>query len=255
MLIFLDKNLFQKIDILNSTMNLIKVFTILLLSFQMTMAINRKGYFFERLQKYPWWQRVWEKYQQQKTTTTILPTISTTMKILPTISTTTETLQTISITTPPTTSPLTTEENSSENNEIITQYKIVQNITRPKLFGFSREEADSFPSRISELVLPFSQQCNHTNLPKFTTIKIMELKTIFNNNKCTTQTNQPAIRNSARASSPSSASENWQQNAIKNPDGSVTRVRRCLEKATLTKNNNLRLCAECQAVTELPENM
>lgn len=241
-------------------MNLIKVFTTLLMCCQMAMALNRSGYFYERLQKYPWWQRVLRKYQEQQrttplTTTRIDTTISTTSEVSPTISSVDPTSN------PTPRAPITTDENSNENREnnaIITQYKIVQNITRPKLFGFSREEAERFPSRISEIVLPFSRKCNHTKLPKYTKVKIMELKSIFNSHQCTAQNSQmQGVRNMAQISaSPAATSgENWQRDTIRNQDGSVTRVRRCLEKGTLTKNNNLRLCAECQAVTELPENM
>lgn len=221
------------------------------------MAINRSGYLYRRFQKFPWWQRIWKKHQEQQITTpqkttritptTIDTTISTTTSVSPTISS----ANSISNQTPGT--QLTTENinnENHENHEIITHYKIIQNITRPKLFGFSREEAETFPSRISEIVLPFSRKCNHSNLPKYTNVKIMELKSIFNSHQCTDQNSRmQAVRGTAPISLTSS--ENWERNQ----DGSVTRVRRCLEKGTLTKNNNLRLCAECQAVTELPENM
>lgn len=248
-------------------MNLIKIFATILLCCQITMAINRSGYFFERLQKYSWWQRVWKKYEEQQRTTipqpttNITPTMDTTIPTVTVVSPTISSVNPTSNQTPIT--PVTTDDNNNnenrENDAIITQYKIVQNITLPKLFGFSREEAERFPSRISEIVLPFRRECNHTNLPKYTKVKIMELKSIFNSHQCTAQSNQmEGDRTTTQVSSLSSLTtngENWQNDMIRNEDGSVTRVRRCLEKGTLTKNNNLRLCAECQAVTELPENM
>lgn len=246
-------------------MNLIKIM-ILILSINMTMGIKRKSYFFKRLQKYPWWRRVWQQHEQRKTTMATEPTISRLPTTLPTNSPTisgpiSSTMIPSSPTTLPTNSPTipgsatTTDNdsnNSNENNIIIKQYRIVQNITRPKLFGFSREEAESFPSRISEIVLPFTRTCNEKSLPKYTGLKTMELKGIFRNDKCT---KQRTSQTQSRVSISPSSSENWIGGENRNTDGSVTRLRRCLEKGTLTTNNNLRLCAECQAVTELPENM
>jgi hypothetical protein len=158
-------------------------------------------------------------------------------------------------TTPTTvTQPSTTQQKSStaqqQTNNIVNQYKIVQEITSPKLFGFSREEAESFPSRISELISPVQVKCNTSSLPKYTMNKISELTEILKNNTCSKT--QPS--RSARAPI-GTINENWENTIVQNPDGSVTRVTRCFDKGSLTRNGNSRLCTECQAMTELPNNV
>ena len=39
---------------------------------------------------------------------------------------------------------------------------------------------------------------------------------------------------------------------IRNNDGSVTTVRHCVDKGTVTETGNLRFCKVCSATTELP---
>uniref|UniRef100_A0A7M6DQS6 Cnidarian restricted protein n=1 Tax=Clytia hemisphaerica TaxID=252671 RepID=A0A7M6DQS6_9CNID len=192
-------------------------------------------YFFNHLQKYAWWQRALIKIKQRQK----IPTKCPTTPIIPTTENT--------ATTPDQSDLPSTTETMRENDKVITNYKIVQNLTQPKLFGFSEKEAESFPSRISEIIIPFTGECDSTKLSKYTG-KLIEVSDILKKNTCNGQHPTIPARTIARR-------EAVMSSPIQNADGSVTTVRNCFIKGTLTRNNNLRLCSECQAVTRLPDNV
>lgn len=172
----------------------------------------------------------------------------------------------------------------SLTNEVRRSYELTQMIMNPKLYGFTQQEAEQFPSRINDEIQMIDER-NHCkrSLPKYTDFKLTELKDILDNSKCNGSQNttdssrnqntsgpQNTVRDTPRTftnknginitTNQSVINEHvaWAQGShreMRNRDGSVTRIMQCLRRGQTTRNNNLQLCTECHAITILPENV
>ena len=145
-----------------------------------------------------------------------------------------------------------TKTTMTPSEKIREYYNEARWIQKPMLYGFSTTEADKFVSRFDEnLVIPtVTPQCTNQKA-KISKKDIGDLCRILRTSQCKAGTNKTNTTTTAAKSRKRRSTSQ----TIMNADGSITRIRRCVTRGAVTSKGYIRLCSQCHAVTELPNQM
>ena len=136
----------------------------------------------------------------------------------------------------------TTSERIREN------YNEARWIQKPMLYAFSTTEAEKFVSRFDEdLAVPVTSQCTNQKT-KVSKKDIRDLGRILKTAQCSSTKDKDNSRRRKRRAT-------LGPQTVVNPDGSITRIRKCVNRGVVTEKGYIRLCSQCHAVTELPNQM
>ena len=135
-----------------------------------------------------------------------------------------------------------------QNEAIIQLYQNMSEIT-PELFHLSSNE--SFPNSHTNPTDVGNRQssCKKT-IPESYKGKFDEVANILKNLTCST--NSSRNQNTHQRKRRQATSSLTPGRTIRNSDGSITNIRYCFERGSLSSDNTYRLCRECVATTTLP---
>ena len=135
-----------------------------------------------------------------------------------------------------------------QNEAIIQLYQNMSEIT-PELFHLSSNESFA-NSHANPGDVGNRQSSCKKRIPEAFKGKFDEVANILKNLTCST--NSSHNQNTHQRKRRQVTSSLTPGKTIRNSDGSITNIRHCLERGSLSSDNTYRLCRECVATTTLP---